>query len=118
MVSSVGFCLGAVLARGRLTGRPLSRVSASDESMKNTSRKNIVSIMGMISIFVRLSSRRRLNSMALLLLTQLAHAVVLDLPRALLVMQLGQHVHQARGRLLRLRRDGAQPGGKVVIGDE
>ena len=40
-------------ACGRLTGRPRIRVNASDDNIKNTSRKNIVSIIGMISIFVR-----------------------------------------------------------------
>src|SRR5579862_6803212 len=118
IVRSVAACLGAVLARGRFTGRPLKRVSARDESIKNTSRKNIVSIMGMISILVRLSSRRRLNSTVFLLLGASAGMVILSQIGTLLMVQVGQDVDQLGRGLLRLRSDGAQAGGEDVVGDE
>src|SRR5213080_3635613 len=94
IVSSVGGCLGAVLARGRFTGKPFRRASARDESMKNTSRKNIVSIMGMISILVRLSSRCRLNCTAVLLLFRAAGGPVRIVRGVLLVVQLGQLIDE------------------------
>src|SRR5579871_1338287 len=120
IVRSVAACLGAVLARGRFTGRPLRRVSARDESMKNTSRKNIVSIIGMISILVRLSSRRRLNSTMFWLLDHRYRAgmMVLSMLGALLMMQLGQHIDELGRGLLRLRSDGGQARGEIVVGDE
>src|SRR5579871_2682719 len=107
MVRSEAACFCTWLAGGRLTGSPLSRVKASDESIKKTSRKNIVSIIGMISILVRLSSRRRLNSM-LSLLAHPTDAMVGPQLSPLLMVQFGQDIDELCSCLLGLRRDGAQ----------
>src|SRR5258708_37241440 len=115
IVTSVAVCFLAVLAWGRFTGNPCSRTRASEDSMKNTRRKNIVSIIGMISIFVRLSSRLRLNSKVHSLLTLYSVQSCMGRRIMLRVPPLRQRVQQLSRRLLGFRGNGPQTRRKIVV---